>query len=61
VSAYDWFGSLLCQPIGLALAGIAAAAIGMSRTLWIAAAIQILAIVAMLATPSVRRLRAVET
>ena len=31
VSAYDWFGSLLCQPIGLALAGVAAAAIGASE------------------------------
>jgi hypothetical protein len=38
VSAYDWFGSLLCEPAGLALAGVAAAGIGMSRTLWIAAA-----------------------
>jgi MFS family permease len=61
VSAYDWFGSLLCQPIGLALAGVTAAAIGMSPTLWIAAAVEILSIVAMLATPSVRNLRAVET
>ena len=25
VSAYDWFGSLLCQPLGLALAGPVAA------------------------------------
>jgi len=58
VSAYDWFGSLLCQPLGLVFAGVAAAAIGMSSTLWIAAAVEILAIVAMLATPSVRRLRA---
>jgi MFS family permease len=60
VSAYDWFGSLLCQPLGLAFAGVAAAAIGMSGTLWIAAAVEILAIVAMLATPSVRQLRAAE-
>jgi MFS family permease len=57
VSAYDWFGSLLCQPLGLALAGVAAAAIGMSRTLWIAAAVSLIAVVAMLAAPSVRGLR----
>jgi hypothetical protein len=60
VSAYDWFGSLLGQPLGLALAGVAAAAIGMSRTLWIAAAVDLVAVVAMLAAPSVRRLRQLE-
>ena len=57
VSAYDWFGSLLCQPLGLALAGVVAAGIGMSRTLWIAAAIDLVAVAAMLAAPSVRHLR----
>jgi MFS family permease len=61
VSAYDWFGSLLCQPAGLALAGVAAAAIGMSRTLWIAAIVDALMILAMIAAPSVRQVRAVET
>jgi MFS family permease len=57
VSAYDWFGSLLGDPIGLALAGVVAAAIGMSRTLWIAAAVDLVAIAAMLAAPSVRHLQ----
>ena len=57
VSAYDWFGSLLCQPLGLAVAGVAAAALGMSRTLWIAAAIDIVAVGALFGVPSVRRLR----
>jgi MFS family permease len=57
VSAYDWFGSLFCDPIGLALAGVAAAAIGMSRTLWIAAAVDLVAVAAMLAAPSVRHLQ----
>jgi MFS family permease len=57
VSAYDWFGSLLCQPLGLALAGVAAAGIGMSRTLWIAAAVDIVAVAAILAAPSVRHLQ----
>jgi MFS family permease len=57
VSAYDWFGSLLCDPLGLALAGVLAAGIGMSRTLWIAAAINLAAVAAMLAAPSVRHLQ----
>jgi len=57
VSAYDWFGSLLCQPLGLALAGVVAAGIGMNRTLWIAAAIDLAAVAALLAAPSVRRLQ----
>ncbi|HZD88374.1 MAG TPA: MFS transporter [Gaiellaceae bacterium] len=57
VSAYDWFGSVLCQPLGLALAGVAAVAIGMSRTLWIAAAINLASVAAILAAPSVRRLQ----
>jgi MFS family permease len=56
VSAYDWFGSLLCQPLGLAVAGVAAAAIGMSATLWIAAAVDLAALAALLVAPSVRRL-----
>jgi hypothetical protein len=57
VSAYDWFGSLLCQPLGLALAGVVAAGIGMSRTLWIAAAVDLVAVAAILAAPSVRHLQ----
>src|SRR5947209_15270508 len=57
VSAYDWFGSLLCQPLGLALAGVVAAGIGMSRTLWIAAAVDLIAVAAILAAPSVRHLQ----
>jgi MFS family permease len=56
VSAYDWFGSLLCQPLGLALAGVAAAGIGMGPTLWIAAAVNLAAVAALLAAPSVRQL-----
>jgi MFS family permease len=57
VSAYDWFGSLLCDPLGLALAGVVAVEIGMSRTLWIAAVVNLLAVAAMLAAPSVRNLQ----
>jgi MFS family permease len=57
VSAYDWFGSLLCDPLGLALAGVVAAGIGMSRTLWVAAAVDLVTVAAMLAAPSVRHLQ----
>jgi MFS family permease len=58
VSAYDWFGSLAFQPLGLVIAGPAAVAVGASTTLWISAAgILAMALLAV-ATPSVRRLAA---
>ena len=57
VSAYDWFGSLLCEPIGVALAAVVAGAIGLSQTLWIAAAVTLVSIGALIAAPSVRQLR----
>ncbi len=56
VSAYDWFGSLAFQPLGLVIAGPAAAAIGSSTTLWIAAGVFLVETLAILAIPSVRRL-----
>jgi MFS family permease len=58
VSAYDWFGSLAFQPLGLVLAGPAAAAIGISRTLWVATAVTLAMAVLVIATPSVRQLEA---
>jgi MFS family permease len=58
VSAYDWFGSLALEPIGLALVGPISAGIGISTTLWGIAAIMLLCQVAVLSVPSVRRLRA---
>jgi MFS family permease len=57
VSAYDWFGSLLCEPLGVALAAVVAAGIGMSQTLWIAAAVNLVAIGALLVAPSVRHVQ----
>lgn len=56
VSAYDWFGSMLFQPIGLAVAGPLAAAIGVADALWLAAAAVLATGVMCLATPSVRAL-----
>jgi MFS family permease len=58
VSAYDWFGSMAFQPIGLVVAGPAAAAIGISTTLWIAAAGSLAVAALAVATPSIRRLEA---
>ncbi len=56
VSAYDWFGSLAFQPLGLIVAGPAAAAFGTSTTLWIATAGTVAAAALATATPSVRHI-----
>jgi predicted MFS family arabinose efflux permease len=56
VSAYDWFGSLAFSPLGLAVWGPIAGAIGIGQALWLAFALWILVLVALLAVPDVRRL-----
>lgn len=56
VMAYDWFGSLAIEPLGLALVGPLAVAIGISTTLWLGAALITFCIFATLLVPSVRRL-----
>lgn len=56
VMAYDWFGSLAIEPLGLALIGPLASAIGTSTTLWLGAATITFCIAATLLVPSVRRL-----
>ncbi|MGI8422322.1 MAG: MFS transporter [Gaiellaceae bacterium] len=56
VSAYDWFGSLAIQPLGLAIIGPASGLVGQDAVLWAAAAISVASTLAMLATPSVRQL-----
>jgi MFS family permease len=58
VSAYDWFGSLAFQPLGLVIAGPAAVAVGASTTLWISAASILAMAFLAIATPSVRHLEA---
>ncbi|CAB4892830.1 unannotated protein [freshwater metagenome] len=58
VSAYDAMGSLMLGPLGLALAGPLAAAIGLQGAFLIAAITAFLAIAASLAAPSVRKLAA---
>ena len=41
VSAYDWFGSLAFYPLGLAVWGPMAAAVGLGASLWLAFALQL--------------------
>jgi MFS family permease len=61
VMAYDWFGSLALEPIGLALIGPIAMGIGISPTLYVAAGVLILCQGAVLLVPSVRRIEARES
>lgn len=58
VAAYDWFGSLALEPVGLALIGPLAAGIGLSETLWLSAGAVTLCLAAIYSIPSVRRLEA---
>jgi hypothetical protein len=58
VSAYDWFGSLVILPIGMALAGPVASKIGITTTLVGCGVLIFLLIVATLLVPSVVRLTA---
>jgi predicted MFS family arabinose efflux permease len=54
VSAYDWFGSATFQPIGLAVVGPIAAGLGVSTTLWAAAALELALIGSLLIVRDVR-------
>jgi MFS family permease len=58
VYAYDWFGSLALEPVGMALIGPVAAGVGVSPTLWAAAVVLVLCQAAALAVPEVRRIEA---
>ena len=58
VSAYDWFGSLVFLPIGMALVGPLASRIGLTKTLVGSGVLMMLLILAVLAVPSVSRLQA---
>ncbi|MFJ2092211.1 MFS transporter [Streptomyces sp. NPDC087901] len=57
VSSYDWFGSLAFAPLGLLLAGPAAAAWGTDRMLFVCAALIVAATLGALLVPQVRTLR----
>ena len=57
VSALDWTGTLVLNPLGFALVGPLAAALGVRATLIGSATLTIVATLAVLAVPSVRNLR----
>ncbi|MEA2392336.1 MAG: hypothetical protein QOJ82_227, partial [Solirubrobacteraceae bacterium] len=56
VSAYDWFGSLTFQPLGLAIVGPIAAGVGVTTTLYAAGLLELLAVAALLLVRDVRTL-----
>lgn len=58
VSAYDWFGSLAFQPLGLLLAGPLAGALGEDTALWIVVAGSLAVVVLGVLPSSVRNLPA---
>jgi MFS family permease len=58
VSAYDWFGSLVFLPIGLALIGPISKVCGVDATILGATALLVALVVATLLVPDVTRLRA---
>lgn len=55
VSSYDWFGSLAFYPLGLAIWGPVAAAIGVSTSLWLAFGLALLLTLALASLPDIRR------
>ena len=57
VSAYDWMGSTALRPLGFAVIGPIAAAIGTEATLFAAAGLSAAATLTVLSVPSVRRVR----
>jgi MFS family permease len=54
VSSYDWMGSTALRPVGLALIGPVAMAVGLRTTVLVAAAVVLVSSVAILAVPDVR-------
>jgi len=59
ISSYDWFGSVALNPIGYALIGPVAAAIGIPETLVIAGILNVLVCIGVVLVPSVRSIRTV--
>jgi MFS family permease len=60
VTAYDWMGSELFMPLGYIVAGPLAVALGRETTLLAAGIVLVLASLAVVSVPSVRRLSRVE-
>jgi MFS family permease len=57
VSSYDWFGSLAFYPLGLAIWGPLASAIGIETSLWLAFALMSAAGLTLAALPDIRRMQ----
>lgn len=57
VSSYDWFGSLAFAPLGLAIWGPVAAAVGVGASLWVAFGLAAASTLALIAVPDIRRVR----
>ncbi len=58
VSSYDWFGSLVLDPLGLAIWGPIAGAIGVDASLWTASGLLLAAAMLLALVPEIRRLPA---
>ncbi len=58
VSSYDALGSFVLVPVGMALVGPIAVAIGIDETLWLTVAVFLAATAVIVSIPSVRALRA---
>ena len=56
VFSYDWVGSLVLMPLGFAVAGPLATAIGIDATLWLAAGLLFASSIAVALVPGVRRI-----
>jgi MFS family permease len=56
VSAYEWAGSVACQPLGLVLVAPIAGRVGLHATLWTAGVLQVLVALFPLLIPEVRTL-----
>jgi len=57
VSSYDWFGSLVFYPVGLAVWGPVAALIGISVSLWLAFGLAVVLTLMLISVPEIRHLR----
>lgn len=58
VSSYGWFGSLAFYPLGLAVWGPVAAAIGVSVSLWLAFGLAVVLTLLLISVPDIRHLPA---
>ncbi|MDP9270710.1 MAG: MFS transporter [Chloroflexota bacterium] len=58
ISSFDWLGSVALNPIGYALIGPIAGAIGTSQTLAIAAVLNVAVCISVVLVPSVRKIQA---